>query len=429
MGPIDYSAGNAVDPSAAFLQALNAGRADLQFQQQRDMQQQQQQAALQAQARVQQVLSNPNASHEDLIGVMQYMDPKVSAEVLKAKDAADKDKAQAALSHGTQVMAALRSGATDIGVKMLEDRAAALKNSGRPHDAERFQALADQARTSPIETANAIGISLTGLPGSKDTMEALSKLGEDRRATEQAPFALRTVKAGADKAEADAQEAAIKAKYGEQTALLDLQKKGWDITKVQADIQIAKEANRIAAMNAASNRESNVLKRTELGLAIQKTQRELDQQIRDKAAEAEGAAANIDNMLNTIERVKKNPSLDGVVGSIQGRLDSLAVMSDEKSDAIALINTLGSQTFLAQVPQMKAMGSLSNAEGEKLQSSLQNLSRAQSEEQFRANLDEAARLVKKARDNISRRTGVPLKAPDTPAAPGARPALDSFFKG
>lgn len=34
--------------------------------------------------------------------------------------------------------------------------------------------------------------------------------------------------------------------------------------------------------------------------------------------------------------------------------------------------------------------------------------------------------MKKARENISKRSGVPLAKPDTPAAPGARPPLSSF---
>ena len=96
--------------------------------------------------------------------------------------------------------------------------------------------------------------------------------------------------------------------------------------------------------------------------------------------------------------------------------------------AQALIDTLGSQAFLAQIPNIKGMGALSNAEGEKLQSAFQNLGRTQSEAQFRANLDEASRLLKKGREALAKSSGVPLGKPDTPAAPGARPPIDSFFK-
>ena len=102
-----------------------------------------------------------------------------------------------------------------------------------------------------------------------------------------------------------------------------------------------------------------------------------------------------------------------MVGSIEGRLP--AVFGDENADAVALIDTLGSQAFLAQIPAMKGLGALSEKEGDKLQTSLQNLSRAQGEKQFRANLDEVQRLMLKARKNVETRHGVPAGVPDTPA--------------
>ena len=188
-------------------------------------------------------------------------------------------------------------------------------------------------------------------------------------------------------------------------------------------------------MNAALGREGNDLKRQELQLKIQEARGKLDEKVRDRVAAAESGASAIDNMLNTVERIKTNKSLDSVVGSLEGKAFYPNTVAgtlnpfgngDERADAIALIETLGSQAFLAQIPNIKGMGALSNAEGDKLQSALQNLSRAQSEGQFRANLDEAARLLKKGRESLSRSTGVPLGKPDTPAAPGSRPPLSTF---
>jgi hypothetical protein len=145
-------------------------------------------------------------------------------------------------------------------------------------------------------------------------------------------------------------------------------------------------------------------------------------------------------MMNTIARIKTLPGVREVVGSLEGQrfyptqvaavantLNPFTSSGDDRADAIALIDTLGSQAFLAQIPSIKGMGALSNAEGEKLQSAFQNLGRAQSEKQFNATLDEATRLLMKAREGLSKSTGVPLPKPDTPAAPGARPPLESFF--
>jgi NAD(P)-dependent dehydrogenase (short-subunit alcohol dehydrogenase family) len=173
-------------------------------------------------------------------------------------------------------------------------------------------------------------------------------------------------------------------------------------------------------MNAAAAREGNALRREELKLKVQEARNALDDKIRTKQADVESAAGTIDNLINTVDRLKKNPSLDDVVGSIEGRMP--AVFGDENADAVALIETLGSQTFLAQIPAMKGLGALSEKEGDKLQSSLQNLSRAQSERQFRANLDEVQRLMLKARKNVETRYGIKAGPPDTPAV--QTPAAD-----
>lgn len=423
MGPIDYSLGNVPNPQATFLQGIQQGTALNALQQQ----QAQQQAALAAQQRVQSVLSNPDATHADLMSIIGLMDPKMSAEVLKAREAASKEQAQAAIGHGMQVVAALRSPSPEVGVQMLEDRATALENSGKKQEAARFRQVAEQAKQNPAAASNLVGIGLAGLPGAKEAFDSLAKLGEDRRAEEQAPGALRKVNADAAKAEADAAEAAIKAKYGEQSVLLDLQKKGWDITHIQQDIAIRKEANRIAAMQAAASSAGNELKRQELGIQIKRAQTDLDQQVRTRAADVESARSSIDNMLNTADRILAVP--DDTRRAALGGLDSrLPTLQSDVADFEALVENLGAQTFIAQIPAMKGTGSLSEREGDKLQASLQNLSLKQSPQQFETNIREVQRLMIKARKNLTTRYGLPETVPDTPAAAPGAAEIDALVK-
>ena len=315
--------------------------------------------------------------------------------------------------------AALQAGKPELALAKIDDRIAAMKASGMP--TKSLEAVRAQVESDPKQALGYVLRVASALPGSDKLLQNLTALETEQRTAAAFPLQQKKLAAEASAAET---EAAIKAKYGEQSALLDIQKKGWDVTKIQADIQIAKEANRIAAMNAATSRANSDLQRQELQLKVDDARAKLNDKIREKVATAEAGASSIDNMLNTIERIKKNPNLNDVVGAIEGRLPALT--SDASADAIALIDTLGSQAFLAQIPNIKGMGALSNAEGEKLQSALTNLSRKQSEEQFRANLDEASRLLNKGRENLSRATGVPLGKPDTPAKPGARPPLESF---
>lgn len=419
---------NMVDPAEAVARGLSIG-GGINAVQADAAKQQQIQAAMQSKARQQEELRalafNPNATHTDYVRMMTAY-PELSESLSKTVKTMDEGQQKSALEFGSRMYGALLSGHNDLAIDMFKERAKA-----DPAQAQNWTMMADLIQDSPA-TARMLGaLRLSSLMGPEKFAETFSKLSTEQRATDKAPAELKKAEADAIKAQGDASKAgsdaivaAEQAKVAPQTVMLDLQKKGWDIKKIQEDIEISKQANRIAAMNAATSRAGNDLKRQELTLKVAEAQEKLNSTVREKVATAEAGATNIDNMLNTVERIKGNKSLNDVLGAIEGRLPAL--VDDEQADAVALIETLGSQAFLAQIPNIKGMGALSNAEGEKLQAALQNLSRTQSEKQFRANLDEASRLLKKGRETLSKSTGVPLGKPDTPAAPGTRPPLSSF---
>lgn len=425
MGPQNYTLGNVIDPGLAFSQGLQSGQQQQMLQQQQAMQLQQQQAALQAQQRreqtLQRVLSNPRAGAQGYAELMLLM-PKESEAIKRSWETLNAEQSKSRLSDLTQWTAAIEAGKPEFAVSAMLAQADALDGEAGQATPE-GQALRAQAEIVKADPTTAARVLLKPLlfahPDGGKVLDNIAKQGTEQRAAAAAPAELR-------KKEADATTAESTARFADRQALADLETKGWNIKAIQNDIEVKKQANRIAAMNAATARANSDLQRQELALKLDEARSKLADKVREKVATAEAGATSIDNMLNTIERIKKNPSLNDVVGSIEGRIP--VVFSDEAADATALIETLGSQAFLAQIPNIKGMGALSNAEGEKLQAALQNLGRVQSEKQFRASLDEAGRLLKKGREALSKSTGVPLGKPDTPAAPGSRPPLDSFFK-
>lgn len=443
MGPQNYTLGSVVDPGLAFSQGLQSGQQQAVQQQQQAIAIQQQQAALQAQQRrdqaLQRVLSNPRAGAQGYAELMLLM-PRESEAIKRSWETLNTQQSAARLSDLTQWTAAIEAGRPEFAVSAMLSQADAVDaEAGKPTpEGQALRAQADIVKADPTTAARVLLKPLLfAHPDGGKVLDNIGKQGTEQRAAATFPAELRAKEAGATKAEADATTAQVTAKYADRQALADLETKGWNIQAIQNDIEYKKQANRIAAMQAQTARLNSDTQRQELGLKIQEAQGKLADKVREKVATAEAGAANIDNMLNTIERIKKNPSLNSVIGSMEGSdfYPSVALGTvnplgngDERADAIALIETLGSQAFLAQIPNIKGMGALSNAEGEKLQSALQNLSRKQSEGQFRANLNEAARLLTKGREMLSKSTGVPLGKPDTPAAPGARPPLESFFK-
>jgi len=423
MDPLDYTSAfaNVGSSYEAAMRGLKDGVAIRQLETERTAAAAKAQQQAQMQADLAALSRNPTPAAVASV-MMKY--PGLSEDLKRGADVAGEAQQQAQLEHGTQVYAAVLNNQPDVARRLLTERATALRNSGNEREAGAADAFATMINDHPELAKTTIGVRLAAAMGPDKFTEAFGKIGAEQRAGELQGDLVRKGKADADAAKSKAEIEAITAKHADSQALADLAKKQWDVKAIAADIDFKRESNRIAAMNAAANREGNALKRQELQLKIEEARTARDDKVREKVAKAEAGANAMDNMLNTVDRLLANPSLNDVVGSIEGRLP--AVLSDEAADAIALIETLGSQAFLSQVPTVQGMGSLSNAEGEKLQSALQNLGRKQSEGQFKANLREVQRLVKKGRDNVSKRYGVPLGAPDTPAAATERPPLSSF---
>lgn len=325
----------------------------------------------------------------------------------------DKGQQDEEFGAGARVFSALQSGKPDIAMAELDQRIMAMENSGQ--DAGDLKAIRETVRANPQAALGHIGLVM-----SATDPERWSKMMAESRAAEKAPAEL-------SEAQAKAYKAGVAAKFAESDAALSLEKKGWDIQKLQSDISLGRQNAQIAAMNAAAAREGNDLKRQELQQKIDAAQTKRDDALREKVATIESGRAQIDNMLNTADRVLKTPidTVEWATGPIGSKVPTTDV---ETADFEEMVNTLSSQAFMAQIPGLKGMGALSNAEGEKLQSSLQNLSLRQSPSRLIENVREAQRLILKARDNLSTRYGIPNTIPDTPAAQPEASEIDALLQ-
>jgi hypothetical protein len=432
MEPINYLA-QVADPFAASLKGyasvdaiLNADAKRAELARQQQLQQQQQQLAMQEQARF---FTNPNPTMRDAARYASLLTPEQSKAFLPFMEGISKEKQQGILKSTGQTLSALQLN-PEIGINKLKQDALAARNSGDMEDAALFERLAEAA-ADPKQGKAVVFQSLVartaGIPGAKEMFETFSKGMETAREEALAPEKLREQIAKAGEAESSAQKAAVAAKFAESNAAIDLQKKGWDITKIQSDMDIAKQNNRIAAMNAATAREGNALKRQENDLKLQEMIGKRDSAVREKVAEIESARADMDNFLNTADRILKTPK--NIVGSAAGPISArMPTLSQDTADFEALVETLGSQAFMAQIPKMKGTGALSEGEGKKLQSSLQNLSLSQSPERLLENVKEAQRLIMKGRANLVRKSGLPESIPDTPAVQTSPSDIDALIK-
>jgi hypothetical protein len=395
--------------------------------------------ALTAQTALGDLFKNPNATAADYARVTAFLPKDQAAIVQQGFEAQTKAQQQNTLKQGAQVYTAIKSGNLPVAEMQLTEQAKALREAGKEKEAQGFDDLSNLIRMNPTGAQATIALTIAGLPGGKEFLENADKALSTQREEALQPSVLRKSVADANAAVADAEKkvaeakdtparlvaeqekrvadaakAKVDAEFARSNVLLEQEKKRADIKKTEADILIARENNRIAALNAAQARETNVIRRQELQQKIDDATEKRDSTKRDQQATLASVQADVDNFVNTATQVLNTPIeiIRSATGPVASRLPTL---SQEVADFEGLVETLGSQVFIAQIPKIKGTGSLTEKEGDKLQASLQNLSLKQSPEQLKKNVTEAVRLLEKARTNAAARAGLPSTPRDVPA--------------
>ena len=329
---------------------------------------------------------------------------------------------------------AIENGNLEVASQEFEKFVTAKTNSKEPLGI--YSQVSDFLKNGNTKAAQAtINFALSNL-----APDEFTKVVNARTTAEAAPSALRQKIAEADDAVAKAKIKVAEAKNADEMAAATLlvkqeeakkeainakyleQEKKLAIRKTEEDIIINKENARIAALNAQISRETNTIKRDELKERLDKAKETRDQADRDQQSTLKSQSADIDNFLNTAQRILNTPQ--AVVKSATGPIASrLPTASADVADFEGLVETLGSQAFLAQIPKLKGTGNLTEKEGDKLQTSLQNLSLKQSPERLFENVTEAMRLLGKVRTNITERSGMPSVPRDVPTVPVVRITL------
>lgn len=415
-GPIDYTL-QQPDIGGSLMGGLQAGQTFRANQDKIQAQELAQAKAEQYSNDLRAYLDNPTAQSAAALTV-KYPEQRESFK--QSWDMLNTDQQASQYKSGVQVYSALKNGSPQIAKDVLTKQITAMENAGE--DPANYKMILDAVEKNPGAAAAQIGLTLSALEPDK-----WAKVMGEMRESDLAPSKLTESQAKASKAATDA-------KFAESAAVQDLAKGGWEIQKLANDINISRQNAQIAAMNAATSRlnsgtksEANRLKADELRLKLAEKVQARDSAVQQKAAEVTSARGSIDNFLNTADRVLQT-DMD-VVGSAAGPISSRTpTLSQDTADFEELLTTLGSQAFMSQIPAMKGLGALSEKEGDKLQSSLQNLSLRQSPERLMENVREAQRLILKSRENLSTKYGVPDVTPDTPAAAPSPTNIDALLQ-
>jgi len=288
VAPFDYTSafGQQGGPLGGLMQGLKLGAtmqdieaarakqaADLAAQQQAVARQQQLGQAMQG------LMAKQNPTFADYQAVA-LLAPKDQAEaVLKSWGELSKEQQANDLRFGAQVLSSFQTGAADLGITQLKQRAEAERNSGRAAQAQVYDTAARLAEIDPKSAQTTIGVMLAGLPGGDKVIESVGKVQALRR--EEALFGpgLTEAQAKADKAKADAITAGVTAEFAPRVAQAGLTKAQSDAIKAASDAKFADMLNQ-AGLNEknwnirAAQNQINVAS-ARLGLDQQKTAAEV----------------------------------------------------------------------------------------------------------------------------------------------------------
>jgi len=416
--PINYMV-NQQNQGNSLLEGLQLGQAMKQIGAQRVAEQQAADLKVQYASDLKSAFNNPTPESFAMLSTKyptQREAFKQSFEMLEAP------KKAAELQTTGQVYTALLNNKPEIANGIISEQITALENSGK--DASKLKKIQETIAQDPHTATGIAGFMLSNMMGQKefkDYQDALGTAGKETREKGLFPAKLEEAVGKGKEATSVAQTAAVKAKFAESDAVKDLEKKGWDIKKIQSDIQIAKINSQIAAMNAATNRETNSLKRQELGLKVQEMYQKRDDTVREKISTATTAFDATDAALNTIARIREvgrkktatGKVYQAALGPLQGR-SFIPTVSGDTANFEALVEDLKSKNFMTAYQALKGAGGIGEKEGASATKAIGNLDLLQTEDQFFKNLDVVEKNLMKGRKNIETKYGIRQTVPDTP---------------
>lgn len=402
MAPTDYSI-NVPDPSQAFMQGLQTGASvqDLQLKQQQQQQAMaQQQAQMAAMAKLRAI---PNPTAQDYADATLLV-PGMKDQFKQSWEMRNDAQQMADLHHIGEVGSALTLGKPDVAVKLLNDRADALKNSGgSPQDIKAAQDMAQLIQTNPTMAAGLVQAKLGSIKGG-DTVLA------NMKALATLPGDVRTTNAKADSAESQATIDSVTAGNAPTKTTLDNQKTTQDIEKSKADARVAEFNAQIAGANSETERGRLTLER--------------DKFVAEQAAktQTQGVAAqdgldSLNNSLLTVSEIKNHRGMDAFFtgpgtkwGSIWGK-----VPGSDRQALETYIDTLKSQLGYGSLMAAKAssptgasgFGALSESELKVISQQAADLNPNSAD--FPAQLAKVERFIQKAQAKAVAAPALPTK--------------------
>ncbi|MGL5526796.1 MAG: phage DNA ejection protein [Plesiomonas shigelloides] len=187
----------------------------------------------------------------------------------------------------------------------------------------------------------------------------------------------------------------------------DITLRGQNISAQNAafDREIKRAELQDKAIDRQLSRETNELKIEELKIKQQEVRDKIEKAKAEKEDAYLGAVDTMDRTIETANKVLNSEGFSGYFGTNINPLSSRFIPGTAAADTSALIDTLKSQGFMSGIQQMKGMGNLSNAEGQKVVDAIGSLSANQSEKSAKEAIKTIIDTTEQAKKRMAKKSG------------------------
>ena len=300
------------------------------------------------------------------------------------------------IQFGGQFMSALR-GSPDYAVKMLDDRIAASANDPQTQGyySNMRKLLADEQGTvDPEGLQNVImmtGTTLASVPGAENMFNALNTREDVLKKRQMAPEEIKEAKANAT-------VAANTANFAELTSVANLAEMGLDVSAQLDDPTMQAAVQKLATLKRRESEAKSNLELRDLQLKVYNQEKAISDVAAERANEINTLGSKISTTIGQVNKIKDLGKVGDTFGTVlqqaTGPIGSRLITLDEDvSNFEEALEVLNSQVFLNNVDQMRGLGTLTDAEGQRLSNASGSLSLRQGPEQFEKELNQIIKLL------------------------------------
>ena len=318
IGPIQYTPMQ--DPFAGVGEAFQLGQQIRQARQQQLQQQQAQQRLQQYQADVEKYFQDPTATGAARLASLYPEQSKAFETGWKTLNA---EQQQTELNDTQSVIAALANGRPEIANDLVTQRIEAMRASNK--DASKLETIQKLIQEDPQKAKGYLQFVVAALPGGKDVIESIAKLGTERRAEELQPPTVAKTQAEAFKTQAEASKAGTEAQFAEREALSKLNERQWNVKNIQNQI---KERGERLGLDRERLQLDSTVRLAELSNTLGKVDPSTKKEINDAIVSATTAKQSADQFNDLASRLEQANAYSGAAGSASEWLKKVGGFQD-----------------------------------------------------------------------------------------------------